>query len=120
MCFLPARGSEQGNAIGSVLIGERSEPLSMVFNDQPRDIIRERSEPFSRVFNDQPRDVYRWCPTVRTKCKLLFLQTQTLLADNSTNVCHTCPLTFNDSYNPFQVERKFEIATRAFCVCMSL
>ena len=31
-----------------------------------------------------------------------------LLADYSTNVCHTCPLTFNDSYNPFKVERKFE------------
>ena len=24
------------------------------------------------------------------------------------NVCHTCPLTFNDSYNQFKVERKFE------------
>ena len=40
------------------------------------------------------------CPTVRTKCKLLFLQTQAYLADFSTNVCHTCPLTYNDSYNP--------------------
>ena len=71
-------------------------------------IIGERSEPLSRVFNDQPRDIYIWwCPYVRTKCKLLNLQTQALLADYSTNVCHTCPLTFNDSYNPFKVERKF-------------
>ena len=41
--------------------------------------------------------IYGRCPTVRTKCKLLFLQTQTLLADYSTNACHTSPLTFNDS-----------------------
>ena len=73
------------------------------------------------VFNDQPRDIYIYgrCPTVRTKCKLLILQTQALLADYSKNVCHTCPLTFKDSYNPFEVERTFEIATRAFCVRMS-
>ena len=46
--------------------------------------------------------IYGRCPTVvRTKCKLLILQTQALLADYSKNVCHTCPLTFNDSYNPF-------------------
>ena len=45
---------------------------------------------------------------LRTKCKLLFLQTQALLADYSTNICHTCPLTFNDSYNQFKVEREFE------------
>ena len=31
-------------------------------------IIGERSEPLSRVFNDQPRDIYIYgrCPTVRT------------------------------------------------------
>ena len=40
------------------LVGERSEPLSRVFNDKPRDIIGERSEPLSMVFNDQPRDIY--------------------------------------------------------------
>ena len=45
--------------------------------------------------------IYGRCPTVRTKCKLLVLQTQALLADYSKNVCHTCSLTFNDSYNPF-------------------
>ena len=31
--------------------------------------------------------IYGRCPTVHTKCKLLFLQTQALLADYSTNVC---------------------------------
>ena len=59
-------------------------------------IIGERSEPLSRVFNDQPRDIW-WCPYVRTKCKLLFLQTQASLTDYSTYVCLTCHLTFNDS-----------------------
>ena len=39
--LLLALASEQGNVIGSVricVIGERSKPLSRVFNDQPRDI----------------------------------------------------------------------------------
>ena len=72
-------------------------------------VIGERSEPLSREFNDQPHDIYIWwCPYVRTNCELLFLQTQALLTDYSTNVCHTCPLTYNDSYKPFKVERKFE------------
>ena len=34
-------------------------------------------------------------------------------------VCHICPLTLSDSYNPIKkVERKFEIATRARVLCM--
>ena len=40
--LLPARANEQGNWRAreerETLFGERSEPLSMVFNDQPSDI----------------------------------------------------------------------------------
>ena len=47
--------------------------------------------------------------SVRTyKMQAVISPNSALLPDYSTNLCHTCPLTFNDSYNPFKVERKFE------------
>ena len=43
--FLAARTSEHGNIIEFIgIMGKRSEPLSMVFNGQPRDIYIIESE----------------------------------------------------------------------------
>ena len=64
--------------------------------------------------------IYRWCPYISTQCKLLFLQTQALLADYSTKVSHTCPLTFNNSYNLFKVERKFEFILENARGCLAV
>ena len=57
---LPARTRVSGQVTRLIRQVMTSTPVKDAY------IIGERSEPLSRVFNDQQRDYIWWCPYVRT------------------------------------------------------
>ena len=78
-------------------------------------VIGERSEPLSRVFNDQPRDIYGGVRTYVQNASCYFSKLK-LRSPIIVRMSHL-PLTFKRLLWPvMKVERKFEIATRALYV----